>query len=65
MIELETCAMQAVDRGQGSGSNWGSYNERLAQAAADAETFGSALQQAIDTREVTALLSSIVLGLIW
>ena len=45
--------MQAIERGEGSGENWEEFDQRLAQAAADTETFGAALQQAVKAREVS------------
>lgn len=45
-------AVQAIDRGEGSGDDWAEFQQRLKQAESDATTFNSAKRQALEAKQV-------------
>ncbi len=46
-------SLQAIDRGEGSGSDWGEFEQRLKQAESDALTFNAAKQQALEAKKAS------------
>lgn len=53
MQHVSCSVLQAIERGEGSGSDWSEFEQRLKQAESDAVTFEAARQQALEAKKVS------------
>ena len=60
-IEIEAGKVdlvQAIERGEGSGSDWAEFQQRLKQAESDACTFDAAKRQALEAKRASLCTSN-------